>query len=103
MMTRFLSAEILMALAFVRSGLHTLTLESIRLYGLRLLPALERRTGYGWVMQWSSRYLEEVRAGFVEIDEDCAMLTCDFTELERQIAIIPNEVIEVASEMEWIE
>ena len=103
MMTRFMSAEMLLALAFVRSGLHTLTLESVRLYGVRMLPELEKKTGCGWVLQWSSRYLEEVRAGFVEIDEDCAMLACDFTELEKQIAIIPNEVIEVASEMEWAE
>lgn len=103
MMTRFMSAEMLMALAFVRSGIHTLTLESIRRYGYRLLPVLEKRTGCGWVLQWSNRYLDEVRANFVQVDEDCAMLTCDFAELEKQLAIIPNEVIEVASEMEWIE
>lgn len=103
MMARFMSAEMLMALAFVRSGIHTLTLESIRRYGYRLLPVLEKRTGCGWVLQWSNRYLDEVRANFVQVDEDCAMLTCDSAELEKQIAIIPNEVIEVASEMEWIE
>lgn len=103
MMTRFMSAEMLMALAFVRSGIHTLTLESIRRYGYRLLPVLEKRTGCGWVLQWSNRYLDEVRANFVQVDEDCAMLVCDFAELEKQIAIIPNEVIEGASEMEWIE
>lgn len=103
MMTRFMSAEMLMALAFVRSGIHTLTLESIRRYGYRLLPVLEKRTGCGWVLQWSNRYLDEVQVNFVQVDEDCAMLVCDFTELEKQIAIIPNEVIEVASEMEWIE
>ena len=76
-------------------------LEYDRLYDE--LAELEKRTGCGWVMQWSNRYLEEVRAGFVELDEDCAMLTCDFTELEKQIAIIPNEVIEVASNLEWTE
>ena len=103
MMTRFMSAEMLMALAFVRSGIHTLNLESIRRYGYRLLPVLEKRTGCGWVLQWSNRYLDEVRANFVQVDEDCAMLVCDFAELEKQIAIIPNEVIEGASEMEWIE
>lgn len=103
MMTRFMSAEMLMALAFVRSGIHTLTLESIRRYGYRLLPVLEKRTGCGWVLQWSNRYLDEVQANFVQVDEDCAILVCDFAELEKQIAIIPNEVIEVASEMEWIE
>lgn len=103
MMTRFLSAEILMALAFVRSGLHTLTLESIRLYGLRLLPALERRTGCGWVMQWSSRYLEEVRAGFVEIDEDCAMLTTDTDEFGRVLDSLPADVLETAERVEWTE
>ena len=103
MMTRFMSAEMLMALAFVRSGIHTLTLESIRRYGYRLLPVLEKRTGCGWVLQWSNRYLDEVQANFVQVDEDCAMLVCDFAELEKQIAIIPNEVIDVASEMEWIE
>jgi len=103
MMTRFMSAEMLMALAFVRSGIHTLTLESIRRYGYRLLPVLEKRTGCGWVLQWSNRYLDEVQANFVQVDEDCAILICDFAELEKQIAIIPNEVIEVASEMEWIE
>lgn len=103
MMTRFLSAEILMALAFVRSGLHTLTLESIRLYGLRLLPALERRTGCGWVMQWSSRYLEEVRAGFVELDEDCAMLTTDTEGLGKVLDSLPNDVLETAEQVEWTE
>lgn len=103
MMTRFMSAEMLMALAFLRSGIHTLTLESIRRYGYRLLPVLEKRTGCGWVLQWSNRYLDEVQANFVQVDEDCAMLVCDFAELEKQIAIIPNEVIDVASEMEWIE
>jgi len=103
MMTRFLSAEILMALAFVRSGLHTLTLESVRLYGLRLLPALERRTGCGWVMQWSSRYLEEVRAGFVEVDEDCAMLTTDVDGLGKVLDSLPNDLIEAAEQVEWEE
>ena len=102
-MTRFLSAEDVLAIAFIRSGLHTLTLESIRLYGLRLLPALERRTGCGWVMQWSSRYLEEVRAGFVEIDEDCAMLTCDSVELGKQLDAIPGEVIDVSSGVDWMD
>ena len=72
-------------------------------YGYRLLPVLEKRTGCGWVLQWSNRYLDEVQANFVQVDEDCAILVCDFAELEKQIAIIPNEVIEVASEMEWIE
>ena len=102
-MTRFLSAEDVLAIAFIRSGLHTLTLESICLYGLRLLPALERRTGCGWVMQWSSRYLEEVRAGFVEIDEDCAMLTCDSVEFGKQLDAIPSEVIDVSSSVDWMD
>lgn len=103
MMTRFLSAEILMALAFVRSGLHTLTLESVRLYGLRLLPALEKRTGCGWVMHWSSRYLEEVRAGYVEVDEDCAMLTVDIDEFGKVLDTLPNDVLETAEQVEWTE
>ena len=102
-MTRFMSAEMLMALAFVRSGLHTLTLESIRLYGLRLLPALEMRMGCGWVMQWSSRYLDEVRAGFVDVDEDCAMLTTDTEGLGRVLDSLPSEVVEVAGQTEWLE
>ena len=102
-MTRFMSAEMLMALAFVRSGLHTLTLESIRFYGLRLLPALEMRMGCRWVMQWSSRYLEEVRAGFVDVDEDCAMLTTDTEGLGRVLDSLPSEVIEVAGQTEWLE
>lgn len=102
-MTRFMSAEMLLALAFVRSGLHTLTLESVRLYGVRMLPELEKRTGCGWVLQWSNRYLEEVRAGFVEIDEDCAMLQCDVEGLGGVLAYIPNEVIEVAGCVEWEE
>lgn len=93
----------LLALAFVRSGLHTLTLESVRLYGVRMLPELEKRTGCGWVLQWSNRYLEEVRAGFVEIDEDCAMLTCDVEGLGSVLAYIPAEVIEVAENVEWVE
>ena len=92
-----------MALEFVRRGLHTLNLESIRLYGLRLLPALERRTGCGWVMQWSSRYLEEVRAGFVEIDEDCAMLTTDTDEFWRVLDSLPADVLETAEQVEWTE
>lgn len=102
-MTRFMSAEMLMALAFVRSGLHTLTLESIRLYGLRLLPALELQTGCGWVMQWSGRYLEEIRSGFVEVDEDCAMLTTDTEGLGKVLDTLPSEVIEVAGQTEWLE
>ena len=102
-MTRFMSAEILLALAFVRSGLHTLTLESVRLYGVRMLPELEKRTGCGWVLQWSNRYLSEVRAGFVEIDEDCAMLTTDTEGLGKVLDYIPNEVIEVAEKVEWTE
>ena len=103
MMTRFMSAEMLLALAFIRSGLHTLTLESVRLYGVRMLPELEKRTGCGWVLQWSNRYLEEVRAGFVEIDEDCAMLQCDVAGLGKVLDYIPNEVIEVAEKVEWPE
>lgn len=103
MMTKFMSAEMLLALAFLRSGLHTLTLESVRLYGVRLLPELERQMGCGWVLQWSNRYLEEVRASFVEIDEDCAMLQCDIEGLGKALAYIPNEVIEVAERVEWCE
>ena len=102
-MTRFMSAEILLALAFVRSGLHTLTLESVRLYGVRMLPELEKKTGCGWILQWSNRYLEEVSVGFAEIDEDVAELTCDYVSLERYVSHIPDEVIGVASEMEWEE
>ena len=103
MMTKFMSAEMLMALAFVRSGIHTLTLESIRRYGYRLLPVLEKRTGCGWVLQWSNRYLDEVRANFVQVDEDCAMLTCDVEGLGSVLAYIPDEVIEVAENVEWVE
>ena len=102
-MTRFLSAETLLAVSFVRSGLHTLTLESVRLYGVRMLPELEKRTGCGWVLQWSSRYLEEVRAGFVEVDEDCALLTTDVDGLGKVLDAIPCEVLEVAEQMEWTE
>lgn len=98
-----MSAETLLALAFIRSGLHTLTLESVRLYGLRLLPVLEKRTGCGWVLHWSSRYLEEVRAGFVEVDEDCALLTTDVDGLGKVLDAIPCEVLEVAEQMEWTE
>lgn len=103
MMTRFMSAEMLMALAFVRSGIHTLTLESIRRYGYRLLPVLEKRTGCGWVLQWSNRYLDEVRANFVQVDEDCAMLTTDVAGLGKVLDSLPNEVIEVAEQVEWAE
>lgn len=103
MTPRFMSAETLLALAFIRSGLHTLTLESVRLYGVRMLPELEKRTGCGWVLQWSSRYLEEVRAGFVEVDEDCALLTTDVDGLGKVLDAIPCEVLEVAEQMEWTE
>jgi hypothetical protein len=103
MMTRFMSAEMLLALAFIRSGLHTLTLESVRLYGVRMLPELEKRTGCGWVLQWSNRYLEEVRAGFVEIDEDCAMLTTDVDGLGKVLDFLPNDLIEAAEQVEWEE
>lgn len=103
MMTRFMSAEMLMALAFVRSGIHTLTLASIRRYGYRLLPVLEKRTGCGWVLQWSNRYLDEVRANFVQVDEDCAMLTTDLEGLGAALAYIPNEVIEASGQVEWEE
>ena len=102
-MTRFMSAEMLMALAFVRSGLHTLTLESIGRYGYKLLPVLEKRTGCGWVLQWSNRYLDEVHANFVQVDEDCAMLTTDIEGLGAALAYIPNEVIEAAEQVEWEE
>lgn len=103
MMTRFMSAEMLMALAFVRSGIHTLTLESIRRYGYRLLPVLEKRTGCGWVLQWSNRYLDEVQANFVQVDEDCAMLLTDIDGLGRVLDAIPHEVLEVAEQVEWTE
>ena len=103
MMTRFMNAEMLLALAFVRSGLHTLTLESVRLYGVRMLPELEKRAGCGWVLQWSNRYLEEVRAGFVEVDEDCATLMTDVESLGKVLDAIPCEVLEVAGHMEWSE
>lgn len=101
MMTRFMSAEMLMALAFVRSGIHMLPLESIRRYGYRLLPVLEERTGCGWVLQWSNRYLDEVQADFVQVDEDCAMLQCDIAGLGEVLAYIPNEVIEASGQVEW--
>lgn len=103
MMTRFMSAEVLMALAFVRSGIHTLTLESIRRYGYRLLPVLEKRTGCGWVLQWSNRYLDEVQANFVQVDEDCAMLMTDIDGLGKVLDAIPCEVLEVAEQIEWEE
>lgn len=102
-MTRFMSAEMLMALAFVRSGIHTLTLESIRRYGYRLLPVLEKRTGCGWVLQWSNRYLDEVRANFVQVDEDCAMLTTDVDEFGRVLDSLPADVLETAEQVEWTE
>ena len=103
MMTRFLSAETLLALAFIRSGIHTLTLESIRLYGYRLLPALEKRTGCGWVLQWSNRYLEEVRANFMQVDEDVAELTTDTEGMGMVLDMIPGEVLEAAEQVEWEE
>lgn len=103
MMTRFMSAETLLALAFVRSGLHTLTLESIRRYGYRLLPVLEKRTGCGWVLQWSNRYLEEVRANFVQVDEDVAELTTDTEGMGLVLDMIPGEVLEAAEQVEWEE
>ena len=103
MMTRFMSAEMLMALAFVRSGIHTLTLESIRRYGYRLLPVLEKRTGCGWVLQWSNRYLDEVQANFVQVDEDCAMLMMDVDGLGRVLDAIPRDVLEATEQVEWEE
>lgn len=102
-MTRFMSAETLLALAFVRSGLHTLTLESIRLYGMKLLPELEKRTGCGWILQWSVRYLEEIRVGFVELDEDVAELATDTEGMGRVLDMIPGEVLEAAEQVEWEE
>lgn len=102
-MTRFMSAEMLMALAFVRSGIHTLTLESIRRYGYRLLPVLEKRTGCGWVLQWSNRYLDEVQANFVQVDEDCAVLTTDTDGFGKVLDSLPNDVLETAEQVEWTE
>jgi uncharacterized protein YcaQ len=103
MMTRFMSAETLLALAFIRSGIHTLTLESIRRYGYRLLPMLEKRTGCGWVLQWSNRYLEEVQANFVQVDEDVAELTTDTEGMGVVLDMIPGEVLEAAEQVEWEE
>ena len=102
-MTRFMSAETLLALAFIRSGIHTLTLESIRRYGYRLLPVLEKRTGCGWVLQWSNRYLDEVRADFMQVDEDVAELTTDTEGMGMVLDMIPGEVLEVAEQIEWEE
>ena len=93
----------LMALAFVRSGIHTLTLESIRRYGYRLLPVLEKRTGCGWVLQWSTRYLDEVRADFVQVDEDCAIMVTEVGGLCKVLDAIPCEVLEAAGQVEWEE
>ena len=103
MMTRFMSAETLLALAFIRSGIHTLTLESIRRYGYRLLPVLEKRTGCGWVLQWSNRYLDEVRADFMQVDEDVAELTTDTEGMGMVLDMIPGEVLEAAEQVEWEE
>lgn len=102
-MTRFMSAETLLALAFIRSGIHTLTLESIRRYGYRLLPVLEKRTGCGWVLQWSNRYLDEVRADFMQVDEDVAELTTDTEGMGMVLDMIPGEVLEAAEQVEWEE
>ena len=98
-----MNAEMLMALAFLRSGIHTLTLESIRRYGYRLLPVLEKRTGCGWVLQWSNRYLDEVQASFVQVDEDCATLMTDVEGLGTVLAVIPCEVLEAVEQVDWEE
>ena len=54
-------------------------------------------------MQWSNRYLDEVQANFVQVDEDCAVLTTDLEGLGAALAYIPNEVIEAAGQVEWEE
>lgn len=100
-MTRFLSAETLLVVSFVRSGIHTLPLESIRRYGYMLLPVLEKRTGCGWALQWSNRYLDEVRADFVQVDEDCAIMLTDVEGLGKVLDSLPSDVLEVAEQVEW--
>lgn len=102
-MTQYLSAESVLAIAFVRSGMHTLLLDSVRSYGYRLAVALNSTTEDRWVFQWGSRYLDGVVSPFLEIDEDTATLTTDVMGLGKVLDSLPNDVLETAEQVEWTE
>lgn len=102
-MMQYLSAESVLAIAFVRSGMHTLMLDSVRSYGYRLVVALNSTTGDRWVFQWDGRYLDGVVSPFLEIDEDTATLTTDVEGLGKVLDTLPNDVLETAEQVEWTE
>lgn len=102
-MMKYLSAEQVLAIAFVRSGVHTLLLDSVRSYGYRLVAALNATTEDRWIFQWDGRYLDRVSNLFVEIDEDTATLTMDTEGSGKVLDSLPADVLEVAEQTEWTE
>lgn len=98
---RYLNAEELLAISFVRSGLHTLTLGSVGRYGRRLVDGLN--VAGEWELRWGGRYLEGVRAGFVELDDEVAELQCDIGELCGVLDRVDADVLRVAEQTEWME
>jgi len=102
-MTNQISTTDLLALALVRSGLHTLPLESIHRYGLRLVTKLGQVTGERWTLLWGRRYLEAVTALFVQVDDEVAELQVDTDSLGKVLDGIDGTVISAAEELEWVE
>lgn len=102
-MTKQISTTDLLALALVRSGSHTLTLDSIHRYGLRLVTKLGQDTGERWTLLWGRRYLEAVTASFVQVDDEVAELLVDTESLGNTLDGIDGAVIKAAEVLEWVE
>ena len=100
-MTKQISTTDLLALSLVRSGQHTLDLESIHRYGLRLVTKLGQDTGERWTLLWGRRYLEAVTAPFVQVDDEVAELLVDTESLGNTLDGIDGAVIRAAEQTEW--
>lgn len=102
-MTNQISTTDLLALALVRSGSHTLTLDSIHQYGLRLVTKSGRDTGESCTLLWGRRYPEVVTAPFVQVGDEVAELLVDTDSLGKALDGIDEKVIRAAGELEWVE
>lgn len=100
-MTKQISTTDLLALSLVLSGQHTLDLESIHRYGLRLVTKLGQMTGERWTLLWGRRYLEAVTAPFVQVDDEVAELLVDVESLGNTLDGIDATVIAAAEQTEW--
>ena len=101
-MTRYLGATDLLAVSFVRSGLHTLALDDVRRYGMLLASELKRRSGDSWVVRWGERYASEIPAGFAVLDDDVAELRCSPEAYVGVLDGVCGEVVEASSAVEWV-